>query len=254
VIKASALDLPGIRHGFFTREDGVSKGIFASLNCGLGSGDDRTAVVENRTRVAVKLGVERKNLLSVFQVHGVDVVTVTGPWPSDDTRPKADAMVCNTPGVALGILTADCGPLLFADAKAGVIGAAHAGWKGALHGVAGTTISAMEKLGAERANIVAVIGPTISHESYEVGPDFPAPFLAANPQNKKFFAPSEKAGHHMFNLPGFLADQLQSENIGRVENLDLCTYTEEEWFFSYRRSVHRGEADYGRLISAIALG
>ncbi len=252
MISAEPLKLPGITHGFFTREGGVSGGIFGSLNCGLGSADDRAAVVENRSRVSSRLGVVPATLLSLYQVHGLDVVTVSKPWANDESRPKADAMVTNTPGLALGVLTADCGPLLFADAKAGVVGCAHAGWKGALNNVAGATIRAMEKLGAERDNIIAALGPTISQAAYEVGPEFPVPFIAAHRENAGYFVPSLREGHFMFNLPAFLAHQLNHEGV-EFHDLGLCTYTDAARFFSYRRSVHRNEGDYGRLISAIAL-
>jgi polyphenol oxidase len=253
MITADPLKLPGISHGFFTRQGGVSLGIFSSLNCGLGSGDDRAAVVENRGRVASRLGVAANNLLSLYQVHGVDVVTVSQSWTNDEVRPKADAMVTATPGLALGILTADCGPLLFADAQAGVVGCAHAGWKGALNNVAGATIRAMEKLGATRDNIVAVLGPTISQSAYEVGPEFYVPFIAADRENAEYFVPSIRDRHFMFNLPEFLAHQLRHEHV-TFHDLRLCTYSDAGRFFSYRRSVHRTEIDYGRLISAIALG
>jgi hypothetical protein len=253
VITSQTLQHPGIAHGFFTREGGVSTGLFTSLNCGLGSGDERAATMENRRRVAEKLGVTPDNLVSVYQVHGNEVVTVTRAWANDETRPRADAMVTSVKGLALGVLTADCGPLLFADAMAGVIGAAHAGWKGALNNIAGATIRAMEKIGARRKDIVAVLGPTISHAAYEVGPEFPVPFIAANRENAEYFLPSQRTGHFMFNLPAYLADQIRSEGIAEFHGTGLCTYSDAARFFSYRRSVHKSEPDYGRLISAIAL-
>lgn len=247
-ITADDLKLAGVTHGFFTREGGVSKGIFASLNCGLGSGDDVGLVTENRSRVQAELDVSA--LVSGYQVHGVDVAVVTGPL---NERPKVDGMVSATPGIAVGVLTADCGPVLFADEKAKVVGACHAGWKGALLGVTDTTVEAMEKLGARRENIVAVLGPTISKANYEVGPEFPKPFLEAHPQAKSYFTPSVKKDHQMFDLPQFLVDRMKAFGVGSVTDLGLCTYAEEDWFFSYRRATHRAEEDYGRLISAIGL-
>ncbi len=247
-ITSDELTLSGITHGFFTREGGVSKGIFASLNCGMGSGDDVALVTENRARVQAALGASA--LVSGHQVHGVDVAVITGPLSE---RPKVDGMVSATPGVAIGVLTADCGPVLFADQKARVVGACHAGWKGALLGVTDTTVIAMEKLGARRENIVAILGPTISKANYEVGPELPKPFLEANPNAKAYFTPSVKKDHHMFDLPWFLVERMKGFGIGTVMDLGLCTYAEEDWFFSYRRATHRGEKDYGRLISAIGL-
>lgn len=242
----------GLRHAFFTREGGVSTGIYASLNGGLGSRDAREAVTENRGRMAKALGVEAGNLVSVHQVHSPDVAVVTGPWLGE--RPQADAMVSMAHGVALGISTADCGPLLFADAEAGVVGAAHAGWKGAFGGVIGATVIAMEKLGARRERILAVLGPTISAAAYEVGPEFAERFKAENPTFARFFTASERPAHWMFDLPSFIAHRAQEAGIGRFVDMGLCTYGDERRFYSYRRTTHRGEADYGRLISAIALG
>ena len=252
MITSDALTLPGIAHGFFTREGGHSRGIFASLNCGMGSGDDKDTVRRNRAVAAGKLGVSEPNLVTVHQVHSPAVHVATGPWTAEG-RPRADAMVTKQPGLAIGILTADCGPVLFADAEAGVIGAAHAGWKGALSGVTAATLDAMEGLGAERARIVAVIGPMISQSAYEVGPEFPAHFLAQDATNQRYFASSQRAGHAMFDLPGYLASRLRREGAGQVINLGLCTFADASRFFSYRRTTHRGEADYGRQISAIAL-
>ena len=247
-IFADDLKLAGVTHGFFTREGGVSQGIFASLNCGLGSGDDVGLVSENRSRVQAELGASA--LVSAYQVHGVDVAVVTGPF---DERPKVDGMVSATPGVAIGVLTADCGPVLFADEKAKVVGACHAGWKGALLGVTDTTVQAMERLGARRENIVAVLGPTISKANYEVGPEFPKPFLEGNPGAKTYFTASVKKDHHMFDLPRFLSDRMKAFGVGSVTDLGLCTYADEDWFFSYRRATHRAQKDYGRMISAIGL-
>jgi YfiH family protein len=250
MITARQLELPNIAHGFFTREGGFSTGIFASMNAGLGSGDDIEAVKKNRAKAALALGVAADHLVSGYQVHGTDVAVVNGPLAE---RPKVDALVTNTPRVALGVLTADCGPLLFSDAEAGVIGVAHAGWKGALNGVWRTTVEAMEKLGAKREQIVVVLGPTISQKAYEVGPEFPAPFLAADPEHSNYFIPSVNDRHHMFDLPRFLVDQLIALKVGQAVDMCLCTYADEQRFYSYRRATHRGEQDYGRLLSAIAL-
>ena len=250
MITARELDMPNVAHGFFTRQGGFSGGIFASMNAGLGSGDDIEAVKKNRAKAAAALGVAPDHLVSGYQVHGKDVAIVTGPMAE---RPKVDGLVTSTPGVALGVLSADCGPLLFADAEAGVIGAAHAGWKGALQGVYRSTVEAMEKLGARREHIVGVIGPTISQAAYEVGPEFPAPYLAADTGYAKYFIPSVKERHHMFDISRFLSDQMREIGVGHVVDLGLCTYADEKRFFSYRRATHRGEKDYGRLLSAIAL-
>lgn len=252
MIAADALTLDGISHGFFTREGGHSTGLFDSLNCGMGSGDDKEVVTRNRAVVAGKLGVAPACLLSAWQVHSADAAVVSGPWEGED-RPRVDALVTKTPGVGLGVLTADCGPVLFADPQAGVIGAAHAGWKGALTGVTTRTLAVMEEQGADRRNVTAVIGPMISKAAYEVGPEFPVRFTDADPANARWFTPSARAGHFMFDLPGYLADRLRAEGVGTVVNLSLCTFSDERRFFSYRRATHRNEKDYGRLISAIAL-
>jgi len=242
---------PGIRHAFFTREGGVSTGIYASLNGGLGSSDSPEAIVENRARMAGHLDIRPENLVSLYQVHSADVEVVNGPWQGD--KPKADAMVSVAPGVALGVSSADCGPILFADSEARVIGAAHSGWKGAFTGVVASTVTAMEKLGARRERIVAVLGPTISASAYEVGPEFIERFKASNPTYSRFFAGSERPAHAMFDLPAFIALRAQEAGIGRFVDLGLCTYGDEQRFFSYRRTTHRSEPDYGRLISAITL-
>lgn len=252
MIQSDALNQPGLAHGFFTREGGQSSGVFASLNCGMGSGDDREKVAANRALVAQRLGIVPDCLLSAWQVHSADAVVVTGPWTGEE-RPRADALVCRTPGVGLGVLTADCGPILFADHEARVIGAAHAGWKGALGGITARTLAVMEEQGARRSRITAVIGPMISQSAYEVGPEFPGRFIAADPANRRFFAPAQREGHAMFDLPGYLAARLAAEGAGRVVNLALCTFADERRFYSYRRATHRHETDYGRLISAIAL-
>lgn len=236
------------RHGFFTRQGGASSGVFKGLNCGQSSSDQREAVALNRARVAQAMGVAPDHLIGVHQIHSADVVTVDDPAAP---RPQADALVTSRPGLALAVLTADCQPVLFADADAGVIGAAHAGWKGALTGVLEATIDAMEALGARRDTITAVIGPTISRAAYEVGPDFPEPFLAQDPRNSRFFCPG-KDGHHHFDLPAYGLNRLRSAGV-RAAWTGHCTYGAPDLFFSYRRSTHRKEADYGRLISTITL-
>ncbi len=252
MIEADLLKLPGIAHGFFTRSGGHSTGIFASLNAGLGSGDDPDLVKMNRETVARALKVDPENLVTAHQVHSPDAIPVTEAWPFD-ARPKVDGLVTVKKGIAIGVLTADCGPVLFADAEAGVVGACHAGWKGAVTGITDSTIAVMEKNGARREKIVAVLGPTISQAAYEVGPEFPAPFLREAQENASFFIPSTKDGHFMFDLPGYLTQRLAKAGVGRVHDLAQCTYTDEAHFYSYRRATHRGEKDYGRLISAIAL-
>lgn len=238
-----------LRHGFFTRRGGASSGIFAGLNCGPGSTDLREAVSINRDRVAEALGLAAGALVGVHQVHSADVVTVTEP-PAAPVR--ADAMVTATPGLALTVLTADCQPVLFADRAAGVIGAAHAGWRGALCGVLEATVAAMEALGARRGEVVAIIGPTISQRAYEVGPEFLDAFLAEDRDYSRFFAGGAGDRVH-FDLPGFGLHRLRGAGVARAEWTRHCTYSDPERFFSYRRSVHRHEADYGRLISAIRL-
>lgn len=241
--------LAPVRHGFFTRRGGASSGVFAGLNCGTGSSDQREIVDINRARVAEAMGVDGENLLAVHQVHSADVVTVTGPMPD---KPRADAMVTNLPGVALSVLAADCQPVLFADPKAGVIGAAHAGWRGALDGVLEATLDAMEDIGADRGRVHAVIGPSISQKAYEVGPEFFEAFLAEDPENARFFA--NGAGDRLhFDLPAFGLHRLREAGVGIAEWTRHCTYSDAERFYSYRRSYHAKEADYGRLISAIRL-
>ena len=240
----------GIRHGFFTRKGGVSTGIYAGLNVGMGSADDRASVIENRARVARWMDVSPDSLVSVHQVHSPDAIVVTEPRGTK--RPKADAMVTAVPGIAIGVLAADCGPVLFADPRARVIGAAHAGWKGALTGVLESTIAAMEKLGAKREDIVAELGPSIGGRNYEVGPEFVARFVGAATGNERYFAPSSKPGHAWFDLNRYTVDRLNAAGV-EAGFLDRCTYAEEESFYSYRRATHRGEPDYGRQISAIVL-
>ncbi|MDR1827528.1 MAG: peptidoglycan editing factor PgeF [Methylobacteriaceae bacterium] len=245
-------DLPAVRHAFFTREGGVSTGVYASLNGGPGSGDAPDAIGENRRRMAEHLGVSPGDFLALYQIHSAAIITVDEPWAPDE-RPRADAMVTRRPGIALTIATADCGPVLFADAAHRVIGAAHAGWKGTLSGVIEATLSAMEALGAERQAVVAVLGPTITQRSYEVGPEFPAPFVAQNPEFRRFFTPNDNPGHFLFDLPGLILHLLRQADVASASFVNRCTYQEDTLFFSYRRSVHRKEADYGRIISAICL-
>lgn len=250
MLQATSLgELPNIRHAFFTREGGVSSGLYRSLNAGLGSQDDQKLVVENRRRMAEALGVAPENFVSCYQIHSPDVIVVEEPWTRENA-PKADALVTRRPGIAIGVATADCGPVLFADGEAGVVGAAHAGWKGAVTGVVEATLAAMEGLGAARARIRVVLGPMIRQPNYEVGPEF-VERLGAD--GKPFFRPSSREGHAMFDLAGYIARRLAAAGVTQVEDLRLCTYAEPDRFFSYRRSTHRGETDYGRHINAIAL-
>ncbi len=248
----SLAELAGIQHAFFTRAGGVSQGVYASLNGGVGSDDAPDKVAENRARMAATLGVTADRLLTPYQIQSPDVVVVEAPW-THDKRPRADALVTQAPRLAIGISTADCGPLLFADAVAGVIGAAHAGWRGAFAGVIEATVAAMEKLGAERAHIAVALGPTIRQSNYEVGPELVARFTAADAGNARFFTDSSKAGHAMFDLPGYIAGRVRRAGIMEFEDLGLCTYAEPERFYSFRRTTHRNEPDYGRHINAIAL-
>src|SRR5882724_7258216 len=244
--------LPGIRHAFFTRAGGVSEGIYDSLNGGLGSEDQPAKVAENRARMAAALGVKPENFLSVYQIHSPNVAVAEAPWPAAE-RPRADAIVTRTPGLAIGIGTADCGPVLFADAQARVIGAAHAGWRGAFTGVLEATIDEMEKLGAKRERIAAAAGPMISQRNYEVGQDLIDRFLQADKDNARYFVPAERPDHAMFDLPRYVVDRLTRAGVTQVENLGYCTYADPAQFYSYRRSTHRKEPDYGRHINAITL-
>ncbi|MDR7123525.1 peptidoglycan editing factor PgeF [Pseudotabrizicola sp. 4114] len=238
-----------VRHGFFTRKGGASSGIFAGLNCGAGSTDLSDAVAINRARVAAAMQVPLDHLIGVHQVHSAQVIAATGPLP---VRPHADALVTATPGVALSVLSADCQPVLFADAKAGVIGAAHAGWRGAFNGVLEATLDAMETLGADRADIAAVIGPCISQRAYEVGPEFFETFTDEDPANSRFFV-NGTGDRMLFDLPGFGLHRLRTAGVGHAEWTRHCTYHDADRFFSFRRTTHAGEADYGRLISVIRL-
>jgi YfiH family protein len=250
-IRAPALDEASVRHGFFGRAGGVSAGIYSSLNCGFGSSDDRAAVAENRARCATALGVAPEALVTVHQVHGVACEQVTHPWEPADA-PRADAMVTAQPGIALGILTADCCPILLADAEGGVVGAAHAGWKGAEAGVMDEVVAAMVRLGAARNRIVACVGPTIGLDSYEVGPEFRESFLAGDAESGRFFATTPN-GRPRFDLQGFVAARLGALGVAKVDRIEADTCADPERFFSYRRACHRGEADYGRQLSAIVL-
>ncbi|MDB5663655.1 peptidoglycan editing factor PgeF [Cypionkella sp.] len=242
-------DALSTRHGFFTRKGGASSGIFAGLNCGTGSTDQAEAVAINRARVAEALDLAPDHLVSVHQVHSPDAVTITAPLL---IRPQADAMVTATPGLGLAILTADCQPVLFADIKARVIGAAHAGWRGAKDGVLEATVVAMEALGAKRANIAAVVGPCISQSAYEVGPEFFETFTDDEPETRRFFAQG-KGDRVLFDLPGFGVWRLREAGVGHAEWTRHCTFSDASRFFSYRRTTHAGEADYGRLLSVIRL-
>ncbi len=246
----SELEPSGIRHGFFTKVGGVSDGIYASLNVGLGSNDDAEKVLENRRRVAAWFGQPLERLATVHQIHSTDVIVMDDRY--DGTRPQGDAMVTATPGLIIGVLAADCGPILFADAKAGVIGAAHAGWKGALGGIAENVIGAMISLGASLENITAALGPSIGPASYEVGPEFVERFVTQDPRFERYFTPSAKAGHAMFDLPSLTTQRLLDAGV-RAENLAIDTYPDQHRFFSYRRTTHAREPDYGRQISAIAI-
>jgi len=271
-------ELAGIQHGFFSREGGVSGGVYGSLNCGYGSNDDREAVTENRRRVATHLvaradmpsmhlgsqpelpstpsnpagGATYDEVVTVYQVHSAEAVIVDGPFAADAV-PKADAVVTATRGVAVGALTADCTPILFADPVAGVIAAAHAGWRGAVDGILASTVTAMETLGAHREAIRAAVGPTIHQSAYEVGPEFEAEFLRRSPDNSSFFMREASKDRSHFDLPGFCISQLQDIGVGSTTTIGRCTYENESLFFSYRRKTHLNEVDYGRQISAIVL-
>jgi YfiH family protein len=245
----SALD--GVRHAFFTREGGVSEGLYASLNAGVGSNDDPARVQENRARMAKAVGVAPKRFLTAYQIHSPDVVVAEKAWLAD-ARPRADAIVTRVPGLAIGVSTADCGPVLFADHEARVIGAAHAGWRGALSGVLEATLASMERLGADRSRIAAALGPMIRQRNYEVGQELVEQFTRADAGSARFFAPG-RAGHAQFDLPGFIAARLAAAGITQVEDLGVCTYADPARFYSFRRTTHRAEPDYGRHVNAIAL-
>lgn len=247
-LSASQVD---IVHGFFTRRGGASTGIYQSLNVGLGSADDYDTVKANRAKVTKSLGLAGAFLATPHQIHSPDAIFVDEPW-SALNRPQADGVVTRTPGLVLGVLTADCGPVLFADNQGRVVGACHAGWRGALTGVIENTISQMEQIGAHRARIKAVLGPSISQENYEVGPEFVDRFIMADPQNSRFFLDSANTGHSLFDLPGYILARLSLAGV-ESEWTGHCTYADEMNFFSYRRTTHRDEPDYGRQVSAIAI-
>jgi hypothetical protein len=248
VVRARMLgDLP---HGFLGRRGGVSLGVCAGLNVGLGSGDDRDAIAENRRRAVAAVAAGAR-LVTVHQVHSPDALYAAAPWP-DDARPRADAIVTDRPGLALAILTADCTPVLLADRQAGVIAAAHAGWKGALGGVIEATLALMERYGADRGRVAAAVGPVIARKSYEVDEAFLRRFAEADPGNDRFFGPG-RAGHHQFDLEAYVLARLAAAGVTRAEALGLDTYADADRFYSYRRATHRGEPDYGRQISLIAL-
>ena len=242
--------IPGLRHAFFTREGGVSGGIYEGLNGGLGSNDDAAHVAENRRRMAEQMGVAPERFLSLHQIHSPDAVVATGPWSGD--KPRADALVTRIEGLAIGVTAADCGPILFVDPVARVIGAAHAGWKGALTGIIESTVDAMEKLGADRGGVVAAIGPLIRQHSYEVGSEFVERLLDAAADNAAYFIPAERSGHSMFDLAGYIRMRLENAGVLMIDDIGVDTYSDER-FYSYRRSVHRKEPDYGRHVHAIAL-
>ena len=246
-------DLKPVRHSFFTREGGVSSGLYASLNCGFGSHDEARSVAENRRRAAERLAPEATLPNTPRQTHSARVFTATGPW-SPTQPPDADAVVTTTPGLTIGVLTADCAPVLLADAGSGVVAAVHCGWRGTLAGILENTLAQMETLGADRSHIRAAVGPTISPDAYEVGPEFLEQFLAEDEQNRTYFSEGERPDHPMFDLPRFVTARLTGAGVGEVGDLGACTYARPDRFFSYRRSVHQGEPDYGRQISAIVLG
>jgi YfiH family protein len=252
ILSAATLELPGVAHAFFTRRGGVSAGVYASLNGGVGSNDEPDAVSVNRARMAAALAIAPERLAIPYQVHSVDALAVNTPF-SRDKRPRCDALVTATPGLGLGVTGADCGMILFADAEARVIGAAHAGWKGALGGVLEATVAAMAALGARIDRISAALGPCIAQPSYEVGPEFIAAFEAGDNSSGRFFTRSVNAGRSMFDLHGYIAERVARAGVARFEDLGLDTYADEARFFSYRRATHRKEADYGRLVAAIAL-
>ena len=248
----STLDRRGLRHAFFTRRGGFSSGVYASLNGGVGSRDAPEAVATNRARMAEVLGVAPERLVIPYQVHSPDVVTISAPW-APDARPRCDGLVTATPGLALGVTGADCAMILFADSEARVVGAAHAGWKGALFGVVEATVEAMIGLGAKRSHISAALGPCIAQASYEVGPEFVAAYDEADPTSGRFFVPSVTDGRSMFDLHGYIGERAARAGLAEFEDCGFDTYADETRFFSYRRTTHRKEPDYGRLVSAIAL-
>jgi polyphenol oxidase len=241
-----------VRHAFLTRSGGVSEGLYASLNCGFGSKDDPEHVAENRRRAAAAIGLPADALVTAYQTHSTRVAVVE--WPHEpDNAPEVDAMITGRPGIALGILTADCAPVLLADAEAGIVGAAHAGWRGAISGIIEETVAAMMQKGAKPGRICAAVGPCIGPRSYEVGPEFPAPFLAQNEANARYFRPAPRADHYLFDLPAYVESRLHAAGVVAIERSHADTCAEPERFFSYRRTVLDGQRDYGRLLSIIAL-
>lgn len=251
MIEASSFSsISGIQHGFFTREGGVSEGIYGSLNTGYGSNDDAAKVSENRRRIAAKLGVGSERLLTIHQRHSADAIVVDRLWDVLQP-PEGDAIVTDKPGIAAAVLTADCTPVLFSSSDGKVVGVAHAGWKGAIGGVLASTVARMKQHGARE--IHAAIGPTISQSSYEVGPEYHAQFVESDAASERFFIPSDKPTHFMFDLPGFVRSHLDGLGLASIEDTALCTYADERRFFSYRRTTHRGEPDYGRQLSAICI-
>ncbi|MCZ4281861.1 peptidoglycan editing factor PgeF [Kiloniella laminariae] len=254
MLNSPALEnLDGIRHGFFTRQGGVSQGLYSSLNCGFGADEPRENVLENRARALARMGSPDASLVTAYQIHSADVHIVEQAWSSPDEAPKGDALVTNKPGIALGIMTADCTPVLFADPVSGVIGAAHAGWQGAIKGVTDSTITAMESLGARRENIHAAIGPCIAQISYEVGAEFAHRFCEEQESNLEYFIPSPREGRFLFDLRRYVGNSLKASGIKQLSVSKNDTYSESELFFSYRRSCHFKENDYGRGLSAIVL-
>ena len=245
--------LDGVRHGFFTREGGVSKGLYGSLNCGMGSCDELALVLENRRRAAAHLGWTGENLVTLYQVHSARAVRVSGIPASPDAVPKADGMVTDRPGIVLGILTADCVPVLLADAENGIVGASHAGWKGALAGIVENTVEAMVSAGARRENVVAATGPCIARESYQVGPELHERFVSVDAGSARHFRPDRDPERYLFDLRAYVRSRLERAGIGEVAVLPHDTYADRALFFSYRRACHRGERDYGRGLSAIVL-
>lgn len=252
MIEAATLALPGVRHAFFTRQGGVSSGLYESLNGGVGSHDSAANVGENRARMAFALGTEPGHLLTAFQIHSPQVVVAESPWTLD-ARPRADGIVTRAAGFAIGVSTADCGPILLADPQARVIGAAHAGWRGALAGIVEATVDAMERLGARRDRIHAALGPMIRQANYEVGPDLIARFDAEDSGSARFFEAAGRAGHALFDLAGYIGLRLRRAGVGQMQDIGLCTYADPARFFSFRRATHRAETDYGRHINAIIL-
>lgn len=245
-------ELPNVRHAFFTREGGVSEGVYGSLNGGIGSQDAPERVGENRARMAARLGVAPERLVTAYQIHSPDVIVATEPWTRAEA-PRADAIVTRERGLAIGVTTADCGPVLFADSGAGVIGAAHAGWKGAVGGVLEAALEAMARLGAEPSRVVAALGPMIRQENYEVGADLVGRFAAADGDSTRFFGAARRPDRSLFDLAGYIRARLARAGIARIDDVARCTYADAERFFSYRRMTHRGEPDYGRHVNAIVL-